>query len=181
MLRPSDSAWLINKCSVTTAPVMIVGRHELHPAKALYICCCCAELLSGKRKLWLPMQTGQRCGQHKLSAAAWSSYRFSGFMNAWDFSVLWHDAMVNSACYQLKQMAMRVHLCATRWWNSIDRPFCLVTGLPWTSILVRTGIFRRPAGQNDPDHPADFVVQDVLKAVDAALHRTRQSKWHQMR
>lgn len=54
-------------------------------------------------------------------------------------------------------------------------------GRPWTSILVRTGIFRRPAGENDPDHPADFVVQDVLQAVDAALHRTRHSKWHSMR
>ncbi len=55
------------------------------------------------------------------------------------------------------------------------------TGRPWTSILVRTGIFRRPAGENDPNHPADFVVQDVLQAVDAALHRMRHSKWHSMR
>lgn len=54
-------------------------------------------------------------------------------------------------------------------------------GLPWTSILVRTGIFRRPPGENDPNHPADFVVQDVLQAVDAALHRTRHAKWHSMR
>lgn len=54
-------------------------------------------------------------------------------------------------------------------------------GRPWTSILVRTGIFRQPAGQNDPNHPADFVVQHVLQAVEAALHRTRHSKWHSMR
>lgn len=53
-------------------------------------------------------------------------------------------------------------------------------GHPWTSILVRTGIFRRPAGENDPNHPADLVVQDVLQAVEAALHRTRHSKWHSM-
>ena len=56
-----------------------------------------------------------------------------------------------------------------------------VVGRPWTSILVRTGVFRRPAGENDPDHPADFVVQDVLQAVEAALHRTRHSRWHSMR
>ncbi|KAL3150736.1 hypothetical protein ABBQ32_000518 [Trebouxia sp. C0010 RCD-2024] len=53
-------------------------------------------------------------------------------------------------------------------------------GRPWTSILVRTGIFRRPAGENDPNHPADLVAQDVLQAVEAALHRTRHSKWHSM-
>ena len=58
---------------------------------------------------------------------------------------------------------------------------CVYAGRPWTSILVRTGIFRRPIGENDPNHPADFVVQDVLQAVEAGLHRTRNSKWHSMR
>lgn len=66
-------------------------------------------------------------------------------------------------------------------WDAMQTLLCLRAGRPWTSILVRTGIFRRPAGENDPDHPADLVVQDVLKAVEAALHRTRQGRWHQMR
>ena len=35
--------------------------------------------------------------------------------------------------------------------------------------------------KNDEEHPADVVVDDVLDAVEAALHRTRSMRWHSMR
>jgi ribonucleotide monophosphatase NagD (HAD superfamily) len=54
-------------------------------------------------------------------------------------------------------------------------------GRPWVSVLVRTGVFSGEEGQNDSEHPADFVVNDVADAVEAALHRTRSSEWHSMR
>jgi ribonucleotide monophosphatase NagD (HAD superfamily) len=37
-------------------------------------------------------------------------------------------------------------------------------GSHWRSILVRTGVFQSGA-DNDLEDPADFVVQDVLEAV----------------
>jgi ribonucleotide monophosphatase NagD (HAD superfamily) len=36
-------------------------------------------------------------------------------------------------------------------------------GSHWRSILVRTGVFQ--GGDNDEDDPADFVVADVLEAI----------------
>jgi len=53
-------------------------------------------------------------------------------------------------------------------------------GAPWVSVLVRTGVFGGAAKNSETD-PAHIVVQDVLGAVQAALHRTRNSKWHAMR
>ncbi len=53
-------------------------------------------------------------------------------------------------------------------------------GLPWVSMLVRTGVFSGDT-KNDEEHPADVVVDDVLDAVEAALHRTRSMRWHSMR
>ena len=54
-------------------------------------------------------------------------------------------------------------------------------GPPWVSMLVRTGVFTGHEGHNDREHPADVVVDDVLDAVEAALHRTRSSEWHSLR
>ena len=53
-------------------------------------------------------------------------------------------------------------------------------GRPWVSVLVRTGVFSGDA-KNDEEYPADVVVDDVLDAVEAALHRTRSMRWHSMR
>jgi ribonucleotide monophosphatase NagD (HAD superfamily) len=39
-------------------------------------------------------------------------------------------------------------------------------GRPWQSVLVRTGVFQ---GENDREHPADVVVDDVAEAVSFAL------------
>jgi ribonucleotide monophosphatase NagD (HAD superfamily) len=52
-------------------------------------------------------------------------------------------------------------------------------GAPWVSVLVRTGVFQGPG--NDAQDPAHVVVDDVLAAVEAALHRARSSRWHSMR
>lgn len=61
-------------------------------------------------------------------------------------------------------------------------------GAPWTSVLVRTGVFGnngdddgRPPPDNDATDPADVVVADVRAAVEAALHRARSVKWHSLR
>lgn len=54
-------------------------------------------------------------------------------------------------------------------------------GRPWVSVLVRTGVFSGDEGENDREHPADVVVDDVADAVEAALHRTRSSEWHSLR
>ncbi|EIE22207.1 HAD-superfamily hydrolase [Coccomyxa subellipsoidea C-169] len=54
-------------------------------------------------------------------------------------------------------------------------------GQPWVSVLVRTGVFSGEDGENDREHPADVVVDDVAGAVEAALHRTRSSEWHSLR
>ena len=53
-------------------------------------------------------------------------------------------------------------------------------GVPWVSMLVRTGVFSGDT-KNDEEDPADVVVDDVLDAVEAALHRTRSMRWHSMR
>ena len=53
-------------------------------------------------------------------------------------------------------------------------------GLPWASILVKTGVFRGP-GDNSESDPADIVVDHVADAVEAALHRYRHTRWHSMR
>jgi HAD superfamily hydrolase (TIGR01456 family) len=53
-------------------------------------------------------------------------------------------------------------------------------GTPWVSMLVKTGVFPKEL-DNCPVDPAKFVVDDVEKAVDAALHHSRSMKWHSMR
>lgn len=53
-------------------------------------------------------------------------------------------------------------------------------GSPWVSMLVKTGVFPKEL-DNCPIDPAVFVVDDVEKAVDAAMHHTRSMKWHSMR
>lgn len=52
-------------------------------------------------------------------------------------------------------------------------------GAPWVSVLVRTGVFEGEGNSNTD--PAHVVVDDVAAAVDAAMHRARQTKWHSMR
>jgi len=47
-------------------------------------------------------------------------------------------------------------------------------------MLVKTGVFPKEL-DNCPIDPAMFVVDDVDKAVDAAMHHTRSMKWHSMR
>ncbi len=64
-------------------------------------------------------------------------------------------------------------------------------GAPWVSVLVRTGVFSGDrdggggggsgSGGNSATDPAHLVVDDVLGAVQAALHRARSTKWHAMR
>lgn len=54
-----------------------------------------------------------------------------------------------------------------------------LAGPPWVSMLVRTGVFAE--GSNSSTDPAHVVVTDVLAAVRAALHRTRNNRWHSMR
>ena len=53
-------------------------------------------------------------------------------------------------------------------------------GRPYVAVLVRTGVFsgEKP---NDEEFPADVVVDDVDAAVQAALHRARNMRWHSMR
>ena len=42
-----------------------------------------------------------------------------------------------------------------------------VSGPPWESVLVETGVFKRAgAAVNDPVDPARFVCRGVLDAVD---------------
>eukprot|EP00201_Polytomella_parva_P000097 CAMPEP_0175039940 /NCGR_PEP_ID=MMETSP0052_2-20121109/933_1 /TAXON_ID=51329 ORGANISM="Polytomella parva, Strain SAG 63-3" /NCGR_SAMPLE_ID=MMETSP0052_2 /ASSEMBLY_ACC=CAM_ASM_000194 /LENGTH=470 /DNA_ID=CAMNT_0016301989 /DNA_START=57 /DNA_END=1468 /DNA_ORIENTATION=+ len=53
-------------------------------------------------------------------------------------------------------------------------------GSPWVSILVHTGVFRGP-GKNCSKHAAQVAVSNVFHAVEAALHRARNSRWHSMR
>ena len=48
------------------------------------------------------------------------------------------------------------------------------------SMLVRTGVFSGPEA-NDAEHPAKIVVDDVLDAVKAGLHRARSQRWHSLR
>ncbi|KAF5834329.1 HAD-like domain-containing protein [Dunaliella salina] len=52
-------------------------------------------------------------------------------------------------------------------------------GPPFTSVLVKTGVFKGPG--NCPRDPAMICVQDVLGAVEAALHKTRSLRFHSMR
>jgi ribonucleotide monophosphatase NagD (HAD superfamily) len=40
-------------------------------------------------------------------------------------------------------------------------------GPNWTSILVRTGVFK---GENDAADPADIVVDSIREAVDHIIH-----------
>ncbi|GFR50889.1 hypothetical protein Agub_g13180 [Astrephomene gubernaculifera] len=53
-------------------------------------------------------------------------------------------------------------------------------GGPWVSVLVRTGVFQGPGPNCDVD-TARVAVDDVAAAVDAALHHTRNLRWHSMR
>ena len=48
-----------------------------------------------------------------------------------------------------------------------DMRMALAAGDPWRGALVRTGIFRGPA--NDDDHPGHLVTDNVSDAVDAIL------------
>jgi HAD superfamily hydrolase (TIGR01456 family) len=52
-------------------------------------------------------------------------------------------------------------------------------GPPWTSVLVRTGVFQGMS--NCEADPAQLVLPDVLAAVRAGLHRARSVRWHSMR
>lgn len=47
-------------------------------------------------------------------------------------------------------------------------------GSHWRSVLVRTGVFQGKEGDNDPQDPADFVVQDVLEAVQLLVNLQQQ-------
>ncbi|PNH09146.1 hypothetical protein TSOC_004266 [Tetrabaena socialis] len=51
---------------------------------------------------------------------------------------------------------------------------------PWVSVLVRTGVFQGPGSNCDVD-AARIVVDDVSAAVEAALHHTRNLRWHSLR
>ncbi len=53
-------------------------------------------------------------------------------------------------------------------------------GRPYVAMLVRTGVFSGERA-NDEEFPADVVVDDVDAAVQAALHRARNMRWHSMR
>ena len=53
-------------------------------------------------------------------------------------------------------------------------------GRPYVAVLVRTGVFQEDK-VNDEEFPGDVVVDDVDAAVQAALHRTRNMRWHSMR
>ena len=53
-------------------------------------------------------------------------------------------------------------------------------GRPYVAMLVRTGVFSGEKA-NDDEFPADVVVDDVDAAVQAALHRARNMRWHSMR
>ncbi|KAF8072704.1 Retrovirus-related Pol polyprotein from transposon TNT 1-94 [Scenedesmus sp. PABB004] len=52
-------------------------------------------------------------------------------------------------------------------------------GAPWVSVLVRTGVHEGPG--NCDHNPAHVLVQDVLAAVEAGLHRARSMRWHSLR
>lgn len=39
----------------------------------------------------------------------------------------------------------------------------------WKSILVKTGVFR--GEEIDPEHPADYVADNILRAVEWMLHQ----------
>lgn len=49
-------------------------------------------------------------------------------------------------------------------------------GAPWVPVLVRTGVWQ--GQQLQPGDAPQVVVDDVLGAVQAGLHRYRQAKWH---
>lgn len=70
---------------------------------------------------------------------------------------------------------------------SADIAGALNAGEPWRAVLVRTGVFR-----GEKFDPADefwgldgrqphMVVDNVLEAVKAGLHRSRSQLWHSMR
>jgi ribonucleotide monophosphatase NagD (HAD superfamily) len=50
-------------------------------------------------------------------------------------------------------------------------------GAPWVPVLVRTGVYQEGARLEAGQEP-QVVVDDVLGAVQAGLHRHRQAKWH---
>ena len=53
-------------------------------------------------------------------------------------------------------------------------------GKPWTSILVRTGVFRDPSADNDATDPAHVVLPSVWEAaqhtLSLLLHHGRQQQ-----
>ncbi|KFM26685.1 putative CDP-alcohol phosphatidyltransferase class-I family protein [Auxenochlorella protothecoides] len=94
--------------------------------------------------------------------------------------------------YDLAAASLHAQAAALGWgdrafgaiWAVGDNPEADVAGAnaagpPWTSVLVRTGVFRGPG--NSERHPARLVVEDVEAAVRAALHRARSATWHSMR
>jgi ribonucleotide monophosphatase NagD (HAD superfamily) len=55
----------------------------------------------------------------------------------------------------------------------------IAAGPQWRSFLVRTGV-HQGAG-NSAAHPATAVVDTVMDAVAAAMHRDREARWHAFR
>ena len=49
-------------------------------------------------------------------------------------------------------------------------------GTRWQSALVRTGVFS--GGDNNAEHAADIVADDVNEAVQAALKQGKQGRWN---
>jgi ribonucleotide monophosphatase NagD (HAD superfamily) len=87
---------------------------------------------------------------------------------------------------QAQQMSAVVHSSAQEAFCGIfmvgDNPAADIRGAnragsPWVSMLVRTGVYQERQQLQTSDEP-QAVVDDVLGAVQAALHRWRQAKWH---
>jgi ribonucleotide monophosphatase NagD (HAD superfamily) len=100
-----------------------------------------------------------------------------------------HKSQVSQQLWDLEHISSRQPSAAAALFSGIyavgDNPAADIRGAnqagePWVSVLVRTGVFQG-AGVNSESDPAHMVVTDVLAAVQAALHRTRSSKWHSMR
>lgn len=66
---------------------------------------------------------------------------------------------------------------------SADILGALNAGEPWRGALVRTGVYREgpTAAQQLVGKRPHIVVDDVLAAVQAALHRSRSQLWHAFR
>lgn len=50
-----------------------------------------------------------------------------------------------------------------------DNPASDIAGgnlVGWTTILVKTGVFKASTGGNDKKHPATYVVDDFKEAIE---------------